>query len=79
VGEHIPHLVKAHGAPCRFAPILEQCAALAIFVRDRLAIVTTRNAGTNFGHLHQAVPKALTVNFKILTDSSHRFPLLCDA
>ena len=50
--KHIAHLIKTHRTASGLAPRLEKCAAFGVFVGHCLAIVTARNAGANFGHIH---------------------------
>ena len=55
-GEHIAHLVKAHGATRRLAPALEKRAALRILIGQGLAVVATRHARPDLGHFHERIP-----------------------
>ena len=58
-GKHRAHLVDAHGEPGRLAPFLEEMPPLAVFVRQRLAIVAAGDAGADLRHLHRRIPQTV--------------------
>ena len=64
-GEHVAHGVNAHGHAGCLAPALKQMAPLAIGVSQGLAVVAAGNAGADFRHLHQRVPKPCTVDLHV--------------
>ena len=75
-GKHIADLVNRHCHAGRLAPALEQVAAFAVFIGQGLAVVATRNSRADLGHFHQAIPKPLAVDLKILSGCGHRAFLL---
>ena len=60
--EHRAHLVDAHRKPRRVAPLLEERAPFGIGIRQRLAVVAARDAGSDLRHFHQRVPKAVAID-----------------
>ena len=69
--EHITHLIQPHGTTRCLAPALEQVAAFAVFISDGLAVITACDTGADLGHLHQAVPQAIRVDFEVLAAGCH--------
>jgi hypothetical protein len=49
---------------------------LAIFIGEGLAIITTRDPGSNFSHIHQAVPKPVAIDLKVFSGCGHLCLLL---
>ena len=70
-GKHGAHLVDADCEPCRLAPALEEMAALAVLVGERLAIVAAGDAGADLRHLHQRIPQTVGIDSQIRTRCGH--------
>ena len=73
-GEHGAHPVHAHRTARRLAPLLEERPALAIGIRQRLAVVAAGHAGPDPGHLHDRIPQTLAVDLQVLARGSHHGP-----
>ena len=69
--KHVAHLIQPHGAARILAPLLEQCAAFTIFIRQRLAVVAARDARSDLGHFHQAIPQTIWIDFQVLSGRGH--------
>ncbi len=69
--EHVADLVDAHGEPSCLAPGLEEFAAFAIRIRQRLAIVAAGDAGADLRHVHEAVPQTIGIDAHVLARCSH--------
>ena len=70
--EHRAHLVHAHAQARVLAPFLKQRAPGGVVISQGLTVATTRHAGADLGHLHQAVPKARGINAEVLSGCRHR-------
>jgi len=64
-GEHVAHLVDLERAALLLAPGAEQLAALLVEVGEGEALAPALRRGPDLGHLHQRVPKALTIDSHI--------------
>ncbi|EAQ12596.1 ribonuclease E [Rhodobacterales bacterium HTCC2654] len=69
--EHVAHGVHPHAHARILAPLLEQGAPFGIGVGQGLTVVAARHAGADLGHFHQAVPKPVGVDTKVLTGGCH--------
>ena len=63
--EHVADLVDLDRAAGGLAPFREQVAALAVEIRQRLAVAAALGGGADLGHFHQAVPQAGAVDREI--------------
>ena len=70
-GKHVAHLIQPHRAARILAPFLEQGAAFAVFIGERLAVVAACDTGADLGHFHQAVPQTVRVDLEVLTGCWH--------
>ncbi len=63
--KHVAHRIDGHRQSGFFTPRLEKLAAFAVFIGQRLAVIAATNTRANFGHIHQAVPQAITIDLEI--------------
>ena len=69
--KHGTQLVDAHGETGFVAPRLEQRAPFGILVGKGLAVIATRHARADPGHVHEALPEPFTVDLEISARRGH--------
>ncbi len=74
--KHRAHPVDADAQAFCLAPRLEEVAAFAVGVRQRLAIVAAGNAGADLRHVHEHVPQTVAVDAQVLAGCCHHFFVL---
>ena len=66
VGEHRPHGVDGDRHPRLFAPFLEQAAALAVLVGQRLPVAPATHAGSDLRHFMDRIPEPLALDPEVV-------------